>query len=49
MMNRRGFLSLVGTGAAALAIEKALPPIFKPAVARGRVRQLADGPTIERY
>jgi hypothetical protein len=47
-MNRRGFLSLVGTGAAALAIEKALPPMFRPPAIAG-VRQLADAPQVERY
>jgi hypothetical protein len=50
-VTRRGFLSLVGTGAAALAIEKALPAVFRPAavVPGVRVRQLADVPQVERY
>jgi hypothetical protein len=47
-MNRRGFLSLIGTGAAALAIEKALPAVFKSPAVPG-LRQLADGPQLERY
>jgi hypothetical protein len=50
-MKRRGFLSLVATGAAALAVEKSLPAMFRqPVSVQGsRLRQLADAPALERY
>lgn len=51
-MNRRGFLSLVGTGAAALAIEKALPAPFRVPVARvgGQLVPVAEeAPMLTRF
>ncbi len=49
-MNRRGFLSLVGFGTAALVVERALPEVFRP---RGQFRRMiaagGEPPPLQRF